>query len=165
MSITKRLLETRLLAGLLIGLCGALVAPTVLVASDAFGEDEYDAELELKEEIQRQYRDLLRNKAIFQRNAVTAREEYAEANRRNYPRGEARKQYLINEKEALDALAEVEVAIEKLHEQGRRDGALPGWFAEVEDEPLSLTQPAAPAEDDDRVRDREGRNPLYFDDE
>ena len=98
------------------------------------------------------------------RNAATARAEYKRAQRRNYPRGEARAQYLINEAEALDELAQVEASIEKLRAEGRAAGALPGWVYEVDEEPIGRPQPAARDERED-PQDREGRNPLYLDSE
>jgi len=56
---------------------------------------------------------------------------------------------------------DTQLEIEAIKGKGHREGILPGWFAEVEDGPLDDPRPAARAEEEDR----EGRNPLYFDDE
>jgi len=121
-----------------------------------------DATMSMKAEWQSNYRRLLIDVKLLQRNAEAARENYARAKRRNYPRGGAREQFLVDEKEAIKELADVQLEIEAITEKGHREGILPGWFAEVEDGPLEDPQPAAKAEEEE---DREGRNPLYFDDE
>ena len=137
-----------------------LTVPGNVMASNSL--DETASVEEVKAEWQGRYRKLLTDAARLRRNAEAARYNYSQANQRNYPRGAARKQFLIDEENAQAELVQVEADIEKLREDGRREGALPGWFYEVEDEPLDAPQPAAPVED---PADREGRNPLYLDTE
>ena len=151
------ILQTVLFAAVVFG----VAAPGV-----AFAEDDRqggESAAEMKEQFQREYRNLLRNAARLERNAATARDNYMEAQRRRYPRGAAREQLLVEADEAEKELAQLEVEIDRLRTEGRRDGALPGWFYEVESESFGEPKPASPSETD--AEDREGRNPIHFDDE
>jgi hypothetical protein len=136
----------------------ALASPGPAAASSG-ADDEASIE-ESKAEWQGQYRRLLSDKALLQRNLEAARTSYSKSRRRNYPRGAARQQFLIDADTAEKQLVEVEAEIEKLKTDARSEGILPGWLYEVEQGPLNAPQPAAPAEED--LQDREGRNPLYL---
>ena len=128
--------------------------------------EQVDATQVMKDEWQNEYRRLLQDAARLRRNAQNARENYARAVRRRYPRGTERDAILIEAEEAERGLVQVEAEIEKLRLDGRRAGAFPGWFSEVDDEPLGPAQPASPAETTrPGPEDREGRNPLYLDPE
>jgi hypothetical protein len=139
----------------------ALAMPGIVAASS--GADE-DASIEdTKDDWQSEYRGLLINKARVQRNLEAARTSYSKSRRRNYPRGAAREQFLIDAATAEKELVELDREIDQFKTKSRRQGILPGWFFEVEEGPLDAPQPAAPAEED--PEDREGRNPLYLDSE
>jgi len=155
LSVLVRRYRTAPLVGLLaMALIAPILAPVpVASASDALAKQEW----------QDDYRKLLREKARLERNVESARVNYMRANRRNYPRGKARQQFVIDGDEAKRGLVKIEEEIEQLRDESRRAGALPGWFAEVDDEPIGDAEPAARADDDEG--DREGRNPLYADDD
>ena len=71
---------------------------------------------------------------------------------------------LLEAEKAERTLIGVEAQIEQLRLDGRRAGALPSWFYEVEDEPLGGAQPASRAQTTGPApEDQEGRNPLYLD--
>ena len=131
------------------------------------------------------YRLLLHDAAMLEQDAKTWRENYARANRRNYPRGGARLQYILNADSADKELAKVKQEIERVTIQARRDAIPPFWIYEVDDEPIVLSPPASAsgeeevpewdrdedsdwededfaADVEDQEDDREGRNPLYF---
>ena len=130
------------------------------------GGEQVDAVQAMKDEWQHDYRQLLQDAARLRRNSLNARENYARAQRRNYPRGGARQAMLVEAEEAERGLAEVDAQIEQLRLDGRRAGALPGWFYEVDEETQEPAQPAFPAEATEASpEDREGRNPLYLDSE
>lgn len=154
-------LWTVLLLG--VALCAPLgVALDATMATAAGSEEEQS----LKEEWQRNYRGLLQERARLQRNAAAARADYKRAQRRNYPRGGAREQILRNAKEAEKGIVQVETVIEAFKVDARGAGVLPGWLYEIEEEEAEGLAPAAPAEEAARDdRDREGRNPIYFEDE
>jgi len=106
---------------------------------------------------------LLRNAALLERNARRSREYYAQAQRRNYPRGGARQRLLAQAAEAEAELRTVREEIEALRVEARREGALPGWLYEVEDEEIVVPEPAAPDGSDSSSDERDaGRNPLYL---
>lgn len=113
---------------------------------------------------QDRYRVALTNREILKDNIAKLRNSYAQAQRRNYPRGGAREAFLMKAREQEVLLEETEKEIVAIREEARSASIPPGWLAEVEDEEIvAPSQPAAPAEDEQI--DREGRNPLYFDDE
>jgi hypothetical protein len=93
-----------------------------------------------------------------------ARENYARAQRRNYPRGGARKQFLIDAEEADKQLVLVKEEIAQLNTSARHASIPQNWFYEVEEEPITYGAPAASASSDDRngEDDDGGRNPLYL---
>ena len=114
-----------------------------------------DAELASRKAYwQKRYRGLLESADTLRE--VIAREEelYADANRRNYRRGNKRHVHREAMLEARAQLAEVEAELAVIQEEARRVGALPGWFYEVE---WQREEGASPAAADD------GRNPLYDD--
>jgi len=128
------------------------------------------AQAQTEEEIQEQrdawqnrYRNLLSNRARLIRNIEASRENYARAQRRNYPRGGARQQFLIDADTATKELAATEKEIAGIFTEARQENVPPGWLYQVEDEPIEMPQPAAL--DESEEQDREGRNPLHFKDD
>lgn len=139
--------------------------------SVAAAAGESEAELAAsRDQWQGNYRRLLRNKATLNENIAKSENDYAQAQRRNYPRGGARQMLLTRGEQAKVALVETEKEIAALIEDARRQGVPPGWLDEVASEEIVAFQPAAPSgdrdeEQDEEQDDREGRNPLYLDDE
>ena len=127
---------------------------------------------EQKAEWQDRYRSLLQNQARLHHNAQMARENYARAQRRNYPRGGARQQFLIDADDAEKELVTVKEEIAQLHTSARHDSIPQNWFYEVEEEPIGYgsDSPAASSSgnSDDNTDDEDddgGRNPLYLKDQ
>jgi hypothetical protein len=116
---------------------------------------------ERKAEWQERYRRLLLDASRLEQNAAGARENYARAQRRNYPRGGAREQFLIDAATAEKELEKVKQKIEAIFVEARREAIPPNWLYEVEDEGVTWTSPASQSSAD--VDD--GRNPLYADDD
>ena len=113
---------------------------------------------------QERYRVALSNRVILQDNIEKLLHDYAQAQRRNYPRGGAREAFLARAEEQKALLADTEREIQSIQREARAAGIPPGWLAEVEDEDLAV--PAAPSGEDERDgEDREGRNPRFFRDE
>lgn len=131
-----------------------------LAAGPASAQTEEEL-LKLKANWQERYRRLLTNRAILKNNVAKARKNYAQAQRRNYPRGGAREQFLLDAAAAEKELVGVEEEIEQIFVDARREGIVPGWLYEVDDEPIAV--PAAADGADDAPDD--GRNPLYANDE
>lgn len=157
-SLSKRLARIALCAVAILGLSTALdgigisfFAPQVAHA----GTEKSD--LEQKASWQEQYRTLLINQATLVDNAAKSRHNYAQAQRRNYPRGGARDQFLLDAAKAEAELAELKKETTDLLERARREDVPRNWFYEVDDEDIRPAAPAAAEEDDSR----EGRNPLY----
>jgi len=161
MSILHRLFTAGLQLVAFSVLALALTSPGSVAASA--GADDDASIGETKAEWQGEYRRLLSDKALLQRNLEAARASYSKSRRRNYPRGAAREQFLIEADTAEKELVKVEAEIKKLKSDARREGILPGWLYEVEQGPLDAPRPAAPTEED--PQDRDGRNPLYLDSE
>ena len=149
-----------------LGLALGLTALTALVAlhpetAAAQTEEELQAK---RDHWQERYRNLLQDRLRYSDNIEKSEKNYAQAQRRNYPRGGARDQFRIDAEDARKSLAQTEAAIESLFVEARQADVPPGWLYEIDDEEISYEQPAAPdASEDDE--DRAGRNPLYFDDE
>jgi len=110
---------------------------------------------------QERYRNLINRAAELRDIIETERELYADANRRNYRRGDKRHRHRIKLIEAEDQLEVIEAELETIKDDGRRAGALPGWFYEVESE-LEVLGGKPPVE---RGPGDRGRNPLYVEDE
>ncbi len=159
----------RIVPGLVLALSLGFAVATPALASDETAATPLSGEetlAEQKEHWQARYRRLLRDKARLERNIASAKNNYTLAQRRNYPRGGARERYRLDAERGEQELSRVEDDIDRLLAEGRRDGALPGWFAEVEDESFDVPEPVAPAAPSARDRrDREGRNPIWFEDE
>ncbi|MCR9093820.1 MAG: hypothetical protein NXI30_06370 [bacterium] len=135
-----------------------------LSAGLAFAETEEEI-LAKRTQWQERYRVALGNREILKDNIAKLRKNYAQAQRRNYPRGGAREAFLTQAQEQEVLLEETEQEIESIREEARAASIPPGWLAEVEDESFERpSQPAAPSSDEEEV-DREGRNPIYFDDD
>ncbi|MAG34187.1 MAG: hypothetical protein CL908_25185 [Deltaproteobacteria bacterium] len=136
-----------------------------LAADSASAQTEQEV-LDQRTFWQDHYRRLLTNRAILKDNAARSRKYYSQAQRRNYPRGGARQQFLLDAENAEKELAVVEQEIAQIFVDARTQEIPPGWLYEVEDEPITI--PAAPDADAEAVEeaeDRAGRNPLYFKDD
>lgn len=141
-----------LFASLLLGMPAAADPPVTRGSSEESGPKAY---------WQDRYRTLLQQADQLRAIIETERELYADANRRNYRRGTKRHQHRIKAQEAEEKLKAVEAELATIQDDGRRAGALPGWFYEVEIEgsaPASASPPESGPGD-------AGRNPLYTDDE
>ena len=152
-------------AALFLGtLLGIGVALATSLAAPVLARAETEEELmQKKQEWQDRYRKLRQEAARLERNAANARESYARAQRRNYPRGNALAQYLVDAENAEKELAKVKAELNGIFDEARREGIPPGWLYAVEDEPIDVPAPAAaggasPGATDD---DDGGRNPLY----
>jgi len=157
---THRLLFAVLSLGVGLAAGAALVALNPDTAT-AETEEELQAK---RDHWQERYRNLLQDRMRYKDNITKSEKNYAQAQRRNYPRGGARDRFRLDTEDARKSLAQTEEAIENLFVEARRADIPPGWLYEVDDEQISYKQPASPdsSEDDE---DREGRNPLYFDDD
>jgi len=129
----------------------ASTAPMVVQADDA-------EKRAAKTKWQNKYRGLIVQAAELRGTIDSERELYADANRRNYRRGPKRHVHHKAMKEAVTELAKVEAELATIQDDGRRAGALPGWFYEVDMEfEDAERRPAIAAGPGD-----EGRNPLYL---
>jgi hypothetical protein len=152
-------------AAAVIGLSAALdgigLAGASLIAADVALAGTENPALSQKEAWQERYRRLLQDQVRLRHNAAKSRENYSRARRRNYPRGGARQQFILDAEEAERNIVKVEKETMALLEQARRD-ALPGnWVFEVEDEDIQAPAATTQTERDDS---RDGRNPLYHND-
>ncbi|MBB83892.1 MAG: hypothetical protein CL931_08805 [Deltaproteobacteria bacterium] len=130
----------------------ASVAPTASAQSDG----ERGA---TKAYWQTRYTTLLDRAEHLRATVAEQTELYADANRRNYRRGQKRHIHRVAAEEARDELAEVERELSTLPDEARRQGALPGWFYEVEEDRSAIVRnPALAPEPDDRD---EARNPRF----
>ena len=151
--------------GLAIALC--VIGLPILASTTAQAQAGAEPTLEeQKADWQGRYRSLLQNEARLHHNAHMARENYARAQRRNYPRGGAREQFLIDADDAEKELVTVKEELAQLQLDARHEAIPKNWLYDVEEEPITSGPPASAsrnaAADQD---DREGRNPLYFEDE
>ena len=146
------------------GLAVALLAfgLPLLICDVALAQDESEL-AQQKTEWQDRYRTLLRNQALLRSNIAISQENYARAQRRNYPRGGARQQFLIDADNAEKELVVVKEEIAQISVDARHAGIPPNWLYEVEDEPLTAAPPASVSDEKNDEEDRAGRNPLYFD--
>jgi len=149
---------------------GATVAPMRAVAIDDAPSVDLSA-AEQREFWQTRYRTLRQESARLEQDIAFEWELYADANRRNYRRGNARHVHRDKALELEARLKEVDAELEALPERARQLGALPGWLREVESEPIALPPPGASDEEEDApgqpaapgsAEDRAGRNPLYL---
>ena len=138
--------------GLLIGL--VLLPFVIPVAAQADDSVEQAAQ---KMYWQTKYRDLLARAVELRATVDTEKELYADANRRNYRRGTKRHVHHDLMNDAAAELKEVESELATIEEEGRRAGAMPGWFYEVELEHQD-TEPSPAIADEPGD---EGRNPIY----
>ena len=98
-----------------LGLALALAVISLpLLPPDAVGADGEQSLAEQKAEWQGRYRGLLQNAARLRSNAQLSRENYARAQRRNYPRGGARQQFILDAEKAERELVEVKAQIEQI---------------------------------------------------
>jgi hypothetical protein len=106
---------------------------------------------------QDRYRNLIRDAERLRKDVARERELYAAANRRNYRRGSNRHVHRAALEEASKELASVEAELATIDDEGRRAGALPGWFYQVENEiEESAKVPSVASEPPDA-----GRNPIH----
>lgn len=131
-------------------------------ASASSSEEELQA---MRDHWQDRYRHLLRVRGQLKNEIEQSKAAYARAQRRNYPRGGARQQFLLQAQQAEKALAETQQEIEALFTEARFAEVPPGWLYEVEDEPIDLSPRPASPDDAGDAADREGRNPLHFEQE
>lgn len=138
----------------------AVNASPVSAQGDVAGDPELRAS---KTYWQNRYRNLLLDSARLRSEIDRERELYADANRRNYRRGNKRHVHREAFLEAQQELARVEAELATIKDEARRAGALPGWLYEVEFEMEDAEgRPgiaSGPESEDD------GRNPLYSDDD
>lgn len=117
---------------------------------------------EQKEDWQERYRRLLADAARLEYNARESRENYARAQRRNYPRGGTREKFLIDAETAETQLAKVKDQIDAIFVEARQKSIPRNWLWEVDDEGPAWTPPASRSNGGDAD---DGRNPLYADDD
>ncbi len=148
---------------LALALAPALAIP--FVSDRASAETEEEA-LAKKADWQERYRVLRNNAYRMRENAKKLRRAYGLSQHANYPRGGAREEFKLQVEKAERDADDFTTKIEAFHDEARRNEIPPGWLAEVEDEPVD---PGLPADQDDADpesdEDREGRNPIYLDDE
>jgi hypothetical protein len=138
--------------GLLVGLFFSSLASPAMSGTEGIGEVRA-----LKAYWQGRYRNLVARAEELRGTIAQERELYADANRRNFRRGRKRHIHRQAMKEAVSELTQVDAELAGLEEEGRRSGALPGWFYEVEMELEDAERrPAISAGPGD-----EGRNPLH----
>jgi len=116
-------------------LAALLIGALLFVAIPGAATAQTDSELQAEKEFwQKRYTTLLDEVDELRATIERERELYADANRRNYRRGNKRH---IHREAMLEAAAKLEVVereLEALPDEARRAGALPGWFYEVEEE-------------------------------
>ena len=134
----------------------AMLFAAAFAAPSAYALDESDS---AKRYWQDRYRGLLTS--ADELRVVIARETelYADANRRNYRRGTKRHLHRVAAEEAREKLARVEQELATIKDEGRRAGALPGWFYEVEEEREDVAR--NPALAPDTTDPDAGRNPRF----
>jgi hypothetical protein len=156
--IFDRIARGALCAIAILGLSAALDGMGLCLFTPQVARAETEmSDLDQKAHWQGQYRMLLQSQTRLQASAARSRENYARAQRRNYPRGGARQQFLADEQAAIDELVKVKAETEDLLEKARRAAVPRTWFSEVDDEGIQSTAPAATTVDDED----DGRNPLY----
>lgn len=164
--MTERRRSNRWIQNAASALLGLALAPALAIPffSDvAVAETEEEA-LVKKAEWQDRYRVLRTNAFRMRENAKKLRRAYGLAQHANYPRGGAREDFRLQVEKAERDADDFTAQIEEFQEDARRNEIPPGWLAEVEDEPIDPGLPAA-RDDADSEEDREGRNPIYFEDE
>ena len=114
---------TRSIACLILGL--SFVMPLASGANDADDEGA-------KAYWQTRYRGLHADVIRLRGDIARERELYADANRRNYRRGSKRHVHREAMMKAMEELGRVEAELATIEEDGRREGALPGWFYEID---------------------------------
>ncbi|MFK7897390.1 MAG: hypothetical protein AB8G23_16240 [Myxococcota bacterium] len=135
-----------------------------LLSGDANAQFSTEEETQAQRDTwQERYRWLLRDQARLKQNVANLERDYIMSQRRNYPRGANRERLVVEADAQRKELRTIESEIAGIYAEARAAGIPPGWLSEVEDEDLSI--PAAPAEVSEPEVDREGRNPLYLDDD
>ena len=144
----------------LLQLAMALLVASAAVSLPAAAETEEET-LAKREYWQDKYRVLLWNQAVLKDNVAKLENDYAQAQRRNYPRGGARNILLMKAALQRKQLAETEQKLASIFTEARASDVPPGWLYEIEDAPIDTSRPASPdtADEDDRA----GRNPRFLD--
>jgi len=136
----------------LLSLAAMFAAPLTFARSDA--------ELEgMKTYWQDRYRQLLVSADDLREEIERETELYADANRRNYRRGTKRHVHRVAIEEAEKKLAEVDRELATIKDEGRRAGALPGWFYEVEQDRADVARNPTLAPSPEDLEG--GRNPKF----
>jgi len=160
---TRRWIRTGATWLLALALAPALAIPVVADLASAETEEE---ELAKKADWQGRYRALRNNAARMRENATKLRRAYGLAQHANYPRGGAREDFRRQVEKAERDADDYASKVESFHDEARANEIPPGWLFEVDDEPID---PGLPADQDESELepedDREGRNPIYLDDE
>jgi hypothetical protein len=160
---------------LAIALAPALAIP--LLADQASAETEEEL-LAKKDLWQGRYRELRNNEARMNENAKKLRAAYAQAQHANYPRGGAREAFRLQVEKAEQDAQDYGAKLVAFRDEARQNDVPPGWLYEVDDEPIDHGLPADQEdasfdedtaeetdEAEDEAEDREGRNPLYLDED
>jgi len=142
----------RRLAALIALLAMAFAAPSSFARDDAQRDG-------MKQYWQNRYRQLLRSADELRAEIAHETELYADANRRNYRRGTKRHMHRVAAEEAKAKLDAVESKLSTIKDEGRRAGALPGWFYEVEEEREDIAR--NPSLGPDPADPNAGRNPRF----
>ena len=109
---------------------------------------------------QERYRSLVAETEILRAEIQHERELYADANRRNYRRGQKRHVHRIAAEKAEQELAKVQAQLATIEDDARRAGLGRGWLNQIEMElEDGYKRPAVAA---GSGSDIEGRNPLYL---
>jgi hypothetical protein len=158
-----------------IALAPALAIP--LLADQASAETEEEL-LAKKDLWQGRYRELRNNEARMNENAKKLRAAYAQAQHANYPRGGAREAFRLQVEKAEQDAQDYGAKLVAFRDEARQNDVPPGWLYEVDDEPIDHGLPADQEdasfdedtaeetdEAEDEAEDREGRNPLYLDED
>jgi septal ring factor EnvC (AmiA/AmiB activator) len=141
----------------------SLVLATGLASLTATASDE-EALRAKRDHWQDKYRALLYDQARLKDNLAKLRHDYAQAQRRNYPRGGAREALRTQAATTEQKLAKVERKLAQIFDQARAAEVPPGWLYQVDDDPIVLSNPASKdGGSEEAAQDLGGHNPLYFD--
>lgn len=166
-STQKKLRAQVSLLGLGVAVALSMICLPLSMVSAVQAGTEQTLELQ-KAQWQDRYRSLLQKATRLGNDAKQARANYSRAQKRNYPRGGAKRQFLRDAEAAKKELVEVRQEIDEIYIDARRNGIPAHWLDVVAEEPISPAPPALPdlpataSEEDSIEYDRAGRNPLYL---
>ena len=158
--VSTQVLALPLLMSLAIG-AFELTSPHIAHAQVASIETSSEAKAHWQESYRKLRREAARLRQLVDRETTA----YAEANRRNYRRGTVRHVHRKAALEAQQELAVVEAKLARFSDDAIKQGALPGWLYEVEDEPVEIPDGNLDPDASDAEDDTAGRNPIYLDDD